>query len=51
MPSIDPAIEQAIRTSFARQVVQADVFAISSGGEERIATLLETVFLRSSEPR
>ena len=36
---------------FTLTVVQADVFAISSAGEEKIATLLETVILRSGEPR
>ena len=38
---------RVLRRGKTLTVVQAGVFAISSAGEERIATLLETVILRS----
>jgi len=41
---------RVVRRGKTLTVVQADVFAISSAGEQRIATLLETVILRSGEP-
>jgi acyl-coenzyme A thioesterase PaaI-like protein len=41
---------RVLRRGKTLTMVQADVFAISSAGEQRIATLLETVILRSGVP-
>lgn len=53
LPAIGDRFEaraRVLRRGKTLTVVQADVFAISAAGEQRIATLLETVILRSGEP-